>query len=123
MLLRIVLPMVALFFLGACASGAEEARNVEALSDSGQCAAADAGANRLANQDFGAAAYLHAEIASNCRHDQAMTLGYLNLSARYGNEAAQLALTKMGRPVPPADLMEKAGTNCLVLAGGLIHCQ
>jgi hypothetical protein len=116
----IVVPLA--LALNGC-SGIEEARRVETMSASGKCEAADAETNRIANQDFGGAAYLHAEIAMNCRKDRATAMSFLNLSARYGNQTAQQQMAKLGVPIPAADLMAKQDTNCIVLRGGLVHCE
>jgi hypothetical protein len=119
---KITLLVGILLAVAAC-SGIEEARRVEAMSDSGKCEAADAETHRIANQDFGGAAYLYAEIAMNCRKDRATAMSYLNLSARYGNETAQQQLAKMRLPIPAADLVAKKDTNCIILRGGLVHCE
>jgi hypothetical protein len=111
-----------LFAVVAC-SGIEEARRVEDMSNSGQCDAADAETDRIANHDFGGAAYLHAETEMNCRKKRAAALNYLNLSARYGNETAQQQLAKLGLPIPSADLKAKGDTNCTILRSGLVHCE
>jgi hypothetical protein len=53
---KITLLVGILFAVAAC-SGIEEARRVEAMSNSGKCEAADAETDRIANQDFWGAAY------------------------------------------------------------------
>lgn len=97
-----VCALSAALLLVGCASDGRQAKMVEAEAAQGRCAQADALADRAA--DAGLRSYEHYYVAAVCRKNGDGGLGYLNLSARFGNSAAQSELARLGRPVPTPDL-------------------
>jgi hypothetical protein len=87
---------------------------IHSLVKTGQC---DAAERRVAQStaDAGAKALALGGISGDCRHDRAMAIRHLNLSARYGNETARHVLVTMGQPVPPADLAQQPNSQQPIL--------
>ena len=124
--LIVVAAVSATLLLAGCATDLEDAHAVEAMARRGQCDSADTYASRNIS-DLGLMAYEHAFVANVCRRNPTKMLGYLTLGARYGNADAQASLTRMGKPVPAADLQyaqrqaedRRAATLLMLLNAGM----
>jgi len=112
--------VISIGLLVGCGGPPSYAARVDKLSSSGQCDAAESEVTKH-EYNLGRRAALIGGIAADCRRDKEAFIRYLTLSARYGEPFAQQELTRMGLPVPSADLKGR-DTTC-VYYGRVLSCS